>query len=85
MPEFINALMEYCNSEDKDRLSLAQRLFGRPIRTRLPTHPLVFDLPIYDEIGKSDKKARRLCKLPRLATTRAPENREYWRVLPVPG
>ncbi len=62
-PEFINALMEYRNTERKDGLSLAQRLFGRPTHTRLPTHPLVFNRPIQDEIWKADKKARRLLEL----------------------
>ncbi len=62
-PEFINALIEYHNTECKDGLSPAQRLFGRPTRTRLPTHPLVFNRPIQDEIRKAYKKARRLREL----------------------
>ncbi len=62
-PEFINALMEYRNTEHKDGLSPAQRLFGRPTHTRLPTHPLVFDRPIQDEIRNADKKARWLREL----------------------
>ncbi len=55
MPEFINALMEYHNTERKEWLSPAQRLFGRPTRTRLPTHTLVFDHHIQDKFRKADK------------------------------
>ena len=62
-PEFINALMEYRNTERKNGLSPAQRLFGRPTCTRLPTHPLVFNCPIQDEIWKADKKVRQLREL----------------------
>ncbi len=63
MPELIKVLMEYRNTEHMPRLSLAQRLFGRPTCTCLPTHPLVFDCPIQDEIPELDKKTRQLCKL----------------------
>ncbi len=63
MLEFMNTLMEYCNTECKDWLSLAQRLFERPTCTHLPTHPLVFNCPIQDEIWKADKKARQLCEM----------------------
>ncbi len=63
MPELIKVLMELLNTKCKDRLSLAQRLFGRPTCTCLPTHPLVFDCPIQDEIPELNKKTRQLCKL----------------------
>ena len=56
-------LMEHLSTECKDRLSVVQRLFGRPTCTCLPTHPLVFDCPIQDETPELDKKTRQLCKL----------------------
>ena len=59
--------MECRNTEYKEGLSPAQRLFGLPTCTR----PLVFDPPVQDEIRNVDKKVRQLHEL---AMTRAPRN-----------
>ena len=40
--EFKEALLEFRNTPREDGVSPAQRLFGRPMRTRLPVHRSVF-------------------------------------------
>ena len=51
------AVLEYRNTPRKDGLSPAQRLFGRPMRTRLPSHPLIFKADIQRKLQDADKKA----------------------------
>ncbi len=60
IPEFAKAKMEYRNTPRKDGLSPAQRLFGRPMRTTMPSHPLVFKRSVRKEIREADKKAAKL-------------------------
>ncbi len=57
---FWTALLEYRNTPKKDGLSPAQRLFQRPMRTRLPSHPQVFKPILQREIRLADKKALQL-------------------------
>ncbi len=55
-------MMEYRNTPRKDGLSPAQRLFGRPMRSTLPNHPLIFHQPIRKAVAAADKKAETLRK-----------------------
>jgi transposase InsO family protein len=57
---FFHAMLEYRNTPRKDGLSPAQRIFGRPTRTRLPLHPVTFHRSIQDLIRKADRKAVQL-------------------------
>ncbi len=54
---FWEALLEYRNMPRKDGLSPAQRLFQRPMRTKLPCHPQVFEVIAQSKIREADKKA----------------------------
>ncbi len=54
---FWSALLEYRNTPKADGLSPAQRLFGRPMRTMLPAHPVIYKKIIQKEIRDADKKA----------------------------
>ncbi len=58
--EFMEALLEYRNTPRQDGLSPAQRLFNRPMRTRLPSHPQVFSPVLQRDIRQADKKALQL-------------------------
>ena len=51
------AVLECRNTERKDSLVAAQRLFGSPMRTRLPSHPLIFKADIQRKLQDADKKA----------------------------
>ena len=53
----LKAVLEYRNVPRKDGLSPAQRLFGRPMRTRMPSHPMIFKPIIQKKIRKADRKA----------------------------
>ncbi len=55
--EFMEALIEHRNTPKQDGLSPAERLFHRPMRTRLPSHPQIFSAPIRERIRKADQKA----------------------------
>ncbi len=57
---FFKALLEYRNTPRKDGLSLAQRLFGRPTRTKLPAHRVVYKKDIRDRIREADRLAIKL-------------------------
>ena len=46
------ALLENKNTLRKDGLRLAQRLFGRPIRTKLQVNPVVYKKDIRYKIGR---------------------------------
>ncbi len=52
---FFKALLEYRNTPRKDGLSPAQRLFGRPTRTKLPAHPVIYKKDIRDKIREADR------------------------------
>ncbi len=58
--KFWKAILEYWNTPRNDGLSPAQRLFGRPMRTRLPAHPLVYKKVVQDELRKVDQQALKL-------------------------
>ena len=55
--EFWQALIEYRNTPNKDGLSPAERLFSRPMRTRLPAHPQSFHAVLRKQIREADRKA----------------------------
>ncbi len=57
---FFKALLEYRNTPRKDGFSPAQRLFGRPTRTKLPAHPVIYKKDIRDRIREADRLAVRL-------------------------
>ena len=56
-PEWAEALMEYRNTPRKDGVSPAQRLFGRPTRSKLPIGPAAFTTPIQKVIEEADRRA----------------------------
>ncbi len=56
-PSILEALLEYRNTPKDDGLSPAQRLFGRPMKTRLPAHPIAYKKTLQNEIRQADKKA----------------------------
>ncbi len=58
--EFWSALLEYRNTPRSDGLSPAERLFGRAMRTKLPSHPQVFKPILHKQIREADKKAAML-------------------------
>ncbi len=53
---FFKAHLEY----RKDGLSPAQRLFGRPTRTKLPAHQVVYKKDIQDAKDQHDGRAHKL-------------------------
>jgi hypothetical protein len=55
--EFFRGLLEFRNAPRKDGLSPAQRLFGRPMRTRLPAYKMVYQPVIRRELRKADTRA----------------------------
>ncbi len=57
---FFKALLEYRNIPRKDGLSPAQRLLGRPTRTKLPAHPVIYKKDIRDKIQEADRLAVKL-------------------------
>ena len=57
---FFKALLEYRNTPRKDGMSPAQRFFGRPTRTRLPAHPVIYKKDIRDKIREADRLAVKL-------------------------
>lgn len=59
---FFHALLEYRNTPRKDGISPAQRLFGRPTRTRLPISPMCFEKSIRERLRQADLKAEELRK-----------------------
>ncbi len=58
--KFWKAILEYRNTPRNDGLSPAQRLFGRPMRTRIPAHPVVYKKVVQDELRKADQQALKL-------------------------
>jgi len=53
------AILEYRNTPRKDGLSPAERIFGRPMRTRVCAHPNLYQASnIQYAIEKADEKAR---------------------------
>ncbi len=58
--DFWQAMLEYRNTPRKDGLSPAQRVFGRPMRTKLPSHPLALERTAQHEIKKADRRAANL-------------------------
>ena len=58
--DLLKAILEYRNTPRKDGLSPAQRIFGKPMRTRMPYHPMVFKFSIHKEILRADRKAKTL-------------------------
>lgn len=59
---FLRGLLEWRNTPRKDGMSPAQRLFGRAMRTLLPTHPAAFAVCHRNTIRKADRKAEGLKK-----------------------
>ncbi len=55
--EFWEALLEYRNAPRKDGLSPAQRLFNRPMRTKLSAHPQTFNPISHKQIREADRQA----------------------------
>ncbi|QQP56466.1 Transposon Tf2-6 polyprotein [Caligus rogercresseyi] len=55
--KFFKALLTYRNTPRSDGLSPAERLYGRPARTSLPAHPVVYNRTDRDRVIKADRKA----------------------------
>ncbi len=55
---FFKVLLVYKNTPRKDGLSPAQRLIGRPTRTKPPAHPVIYKKDIWDKIREADRPAR---------------------------
>ena len=53
---FFKVVLEYRNTPRKDGLSPAQKLFGRPTRTKLPVHPVVYKKDIRDRIREAEDR-----------------------------
>lgn len=50
-------LMEYRNTPRQDGMSPAMILFGRAMRTPLPTHPVVYSPMVQKKVKAADRKA----------------------------
>ncbi|QQP34591.1 Transposon Tf2-6 polyprotein [Caligus rogercresseyi] len=55
--KFFKALLTYRNTPRSDGLSPVERLYGRPARTSLPAHPVVYNRTDRDRVIKADRKA----------------------------
>lgn len=60
--QFLKGLIEYRNTPRSDGLSTAMRVFGRPTRTLLPAHPVIFNPVDQQKIRIADWKAVELRK-----------------------
>lgn len=58
--QFLRALIEHRNTPRADGLSPAMRVFGRPTRTPLPSHPVIFNKVDQRKILKADQRALEL-------------------------